>query len=97
MREGKTEALKNVQDEDLDRVSVFCCETERSRELVVELVNVLVDRSVSTNETRQHRSLHNAAREKGENSPVVEESVREIVPSVFEYEEESDLIETMAE
>lgn len=33
----------HTEDEDLERVSVFCCQTEGSRELVMLLVDVLVE------------------------------------------------------
>lgn len=41
------------EDEDLDRVGVLGRESERSRKLVVEFVNVLVDRSVVQQSVRK--------------------------------------------
>jgi len=69
-------------------VSVFSGESERSREFVVELVNVLVDRSGGR---KREMSEDQERSEERVDLPVVEKSVREVVPCVFENEEECDL------
>lgn len=69
-------------------MSVFSGESERSREFVVELVNVLVDRSGGR---KREMSEDQERSEERVDLPVVEKSVREVVPCVFENEEECDL------
>lgn len=69
-------------------MSVFSGESERSREFVVELVNVLVDRSGGR---KREMSEDQGRSEERVDLPVVEKSVREVVPCVFENEEECNL------
>lgn len=69
-------------------MSVFSGESERSREFVVKLVNVLVDRSEGR---KREMSEDQGKSEEVVDLPVVEKSVREVVPCVFENEEECDL------